>query len=77
MHAIATVDVIHLPSVLYVRILHICIFSLAVTQGDITEYQVYYNGTIINVNSSTTTLTLILMLHHYLMVCLLVLLLSW
>ena len=28
-----------------------------VTQGDITGYQVYYNGTMINVNSSTTTLT--------------------
>ena len=28
-----------------------------VTQGDITEYQVCYNGTTKNVNSSTTTLT--------------------
>ena len=28
-----------------------------VTQGDITGYQVYYNGTMMNVNSSTTTLT--------------------
>ena len=28
-----------------------------VTQGDITGYQVYYNGTMINVNGSTTTLT--------------------
>ena len=28
-----------------------------VTQGGITGYQVYYNGTMINVNSSTTTLT--------------------
>ena len=27
------------------------------TQGDITGYQVYYNGTMITVNSSTTTLT--------------------
>ena len=30
-----------------------------VTQGDITGYQVYYNGTTINVNSSTTTLIFI------------------
>ena len=29
----------------------------SVTQGDITGYQVYYNGTMMNVNSSTTTLT--------------------
>ena len=28
-----------------------------VTQGDITGYQVYYNGTMMNVSSSTTTLT--------------------
>ena len=28
-----------------------------VTQGDITRYQVYHNGTMMNVNSSTTTLT--------------------
>ena len=28
-----------------------------ITQGDITGYQVYYNGTMMNVNSSTTTLT--------------------
>ena len=28
-----------------------------VTQGDITGYQVYYNGTMITVTSSTTTLT--------------------
>ena len=28
-----------------------------VTQGGITGYQVYYNGTMMNVNSSTTTLT--------------------
>ena len=28
-----------------------------VTQGDITGYQVYYNGTMMNVNDSTTTLT--------------------
>ena len=28
-----------------------------VTHGDITGYQVYYNGTMMNVNSSTTTLT--------------------
>ena len=29
----------------------------SVTQGDITGYQVYYNGTMMSVNSSTTTLT--------------------
>ena len=29
----------------------------SVTQGDITGYQVYYNGTMMNVNNSTTTLT--------------------
>ena len=29
----------------------------AITRGDITEYQVYYNGTMMNVNSSTTALT--------------------
>ena len=34
----------------------ICIFQ-PVTQGNITGYQVYYNGTMMNVNSSTTTLT--------------------
>ena len=28
-----------------------------VTQGDIAGYQVYYNGTMMNVNSSTTALT--------------------
>ena len=28
-----------------------------VTQGDITGYQVYYSGTMMNLNSSTTTLT--------------------
>ena len=28
-----------------------------VIQGHVTGYQVYYNGTMINVNSSTTTLT--------------------
>ena len=33
-----------------------CIFQ-PITQGDITGYQVYYNGTMKNVNSSTTTLT--------------------
>ena len=33
------------------------LFIQLVTQGDITGYQVYYNGTMINVNSSTTTLT--------------------
>ena len=32
-------------------------FPQPVTQGDITGYQVYYNGTMRNVNSSTTTLT--------------------
>ena len=36
--------------------LFICVFQ-PVTQGDITGYQVYYNGTMMNVNSSTTTLT--------------------
>ena len=38
---------------------NICIVQLPqpVTQGDITGYQVYYNGTMRNVNSSTTTLT--------------------
>ena len=29
----------------------------SVTQGDVTGYQVYYNGIMRNVNSSTTTLT--------------------
>ena len=29
----------------------------SVTQGDITGYQVYYNGTMMSVNSSTTRLT--------------------
>ena len=28
-----------------------------VTQIDVTEYQVYYNGTMMNVDSSITTLT--------------------
>ena len=28
-----------------------------VTQGDITGYEVYYNGTMMNVSSSTTRLT--------------------
>ena len=32
-------------------------FTQPITQGNITEYQVYYNGTMMNVNSSTTTLT--------------------
>ena len=32
-------------------------FIQPVTQGDITGYQVYYNGTMKNVTSSTTTLT--------------------
>ena len=32
-------------------------FPQPITQGDITGYQVYYNGTMRNVNSSTTTLT--------------------
>ena len=36
--------------------MHLCIFQ-PITQGDISGYQVYYNGTMINVNSSTTTLT--------------------
>ena len=34
----------------------LCIFQ-PVTRGDITGYQVCYNGTIMNVSSSTTTLT--------------------
>ena len=34
-----------------------CLKFQPVTQGDITGYQVYYNGTMMNVNSSTTTLT--------------------
>ena len=33
--------------------------SQPVTPGDITGYQVYYNGIMLNVNSSTTTLTFI------------------
>ena len=36
--------------------LYICIFQ-PVTQGDITGYQVCYNGTMLNANSSTTRLT--------------------
>ena len=32
-------------------------FIQPVTQGDITGYQVHYNGTMMNVTSSTTTLT--------------------
>ena len=32
-------------------------FPQPITQGDITGYQVYYSGTMKNVNSSTTTLT--------------------
>ena len=35
---------------------YLFVFQL-VTQGDITGYLVYYNGTMMNVNSSTTTLT--------------------
>ena len=31
-------------------------FPQPVTQGDITGYQVYYDGTMRNVNNSTTTL---------------------
>ena len=35
-----------------------CIYVLQpITEEDITGYQVYYNGTMMNVNSSTTTLT--------------------
>ena len=34
----------------------LCIFQ-SVTQTNISGYQVYYNGTMMNVNSSTTTLT--------------------
>ena len=36
--------------------MYVCIFQ-PVTQVHIIEYQVYYNGTMVNVNSSTTTLT--------------------
>ena len=36
--------------------MYVCIFQ-PVTQGDITGYQVYYNGTMMNVNSSTLTFT--------------------
>ena len=40
-----------------IRLIAIIYFIQPVTQGDITGYQVYYNGTMMNVNSSTTTLT--------------------
>ena len=33
------------------------LFIQPVTQENLTGYQVYYNGTMMNVNSSTTTLT--------------------
>ena len=33
-----------------------CFMFQPVTQGDITGYQVYYNWTMMSVNSSTTTL---------------------
>ena len=36
---------------------HVFMYFQSITQGDITEYQVSYNGTTKNVNSSTTTLT--------------------
>ena len=36
--------------------MHLFVFQ-PITQGDITGYQVYYNGTMMNVTSSTTTLT--------------------
>ena len=35
------------------------VFFQPVTLGDITGYQVYYNGTMMNVTSSTTTLTFV------------------
>ena len=35
---------------------YVCIFQ-PITQEDITGYQVYYNGTVVNVNSSTLTFT--------------------
>ena len=34
-----------------------CVFFQPVTLGDTTGYQVYYNETMMNVNSLTTTLT--------------------
>ena len=37
--------------------LYFILLFQSVTQGDITGYKVYYNGTIMNVNISTTTLT--------------------
>ena len=36
---------------------YVCMPFQPVTQGDMTGYQVYYNGTMMNLNSSTTTLT--------------------
>ena len=33
-----------------------CFMFQPVTEGDVTGYQVYYNGTMMNVNSSTFTL---------------------
>ena len=33
-----------------------CFMFQSVTQGDITEYQVYYSGTMMSVDNSTTTL---------------------
>ena len=42
--------------IINVIFIHVCI-SQHVTQGDMIGYQVYYDGTMINVNSSTTTLT--------------------
>ena len=46
-----------------VAMVHVALFCLMyfqpVTQEEITGYQVSYNGTMMNVNSSTTTLTFI------------------
>ena len=40
---------------MYGLLLHVHVFQ-NVMQGDITGYQVYYNGTMMNVSSSTNTL---------------------
>ena len=34
-----------------------CVIFQPITQGDVTGFQVYYNGTMMDVNSSITTLT--------------------
>ena len=48
-----------LKLILILLLLYILYLFQPVTQGDITGYQVHYNGTRINVNSSTTTITFI------------------